>query len=156
MKNQDPRNCLAKSLDSLIDSLGKALGDIDTKLACMNDHQLYDALCFVREYGNLADKPHALLLEKLEYANASASAHCGAKLDIHLSRPDPACRRNWQLCMMNGRVTVLVKDFPTFDEGMAAFDTLSEFLRLARREGQFTFEAPRPSKLFADDPDLPF
>jgi len=156
MKNQDTRNCLAKSLDSLIDPLGKALGDIDTKLAGMDNHQLFDALRFVREYGDLADKPHALLLDKLEHANASASARDADKLDIHLYRPDPPYRRDCQLCVMDGHVTVLVKYFPTFDEGKAAFDTLSEFLRLAGREGQLTFESPRPSKSFADDPDLPF
>lgn len=150
---------IAQSLDVLVDGLQAALDKIDAALAEMDGRQLFDTLCLVRKYGNLREAHHRILFEKLEAANAEDSARSNHPLSIYLSRPDAPYRLGWQLAALDGQVTVMCRDFATFEEGKAAGDALLEFLNLAGRMSDFEYETPRPDgvKRPADlSSDIPF
>jgi len=91
------QNEIAQSLDALADELQSALDKIDSAIAAMDGPQLFDRLFFVEKYGDMNDEHHRILWEKLQKANAAHSAKSGHSLDIHLRRPDPTYRLQWQL-----------------------------------------------------------
>lgn len=159
MKYQFPGKRTAKTLDEMADALAAPLTEIDTAIAEMDAGSKFNALCFVTEYGDFRDEHHRILREKLEKANAADSARGDHDLDIHLESPGwrigAHSRHNWQITVMDGHIAVASIEFPTFEEGKAAFDALCELIRIAGREGQFTYETPRPDGHTRADP-VPF
>lgn len=150
---------IAHDLDTLTGDLQSALDNIDAGIAEMDSASKFNALRFVQEYGDMRDEHHRILRAKLEKANAADAARGEGDLDVHLKRPgwgiDAYNPHNWQIIVMQGHCFVMAVEFPNFEEAKPAFDTLTLFMRLAGREGQFSYETPRPDGQTDADP-VPF
>jgi hypothetical protein len=138
----DRRREMARNLDAMTGDLQSALAAMDAEISEMEPARMFDALAFAEKFGDVRDEHHRILLEKLRYANAAEAARGNQPLDIHLKRPDDFYRLRWHLTVMDGHVVVMDSEFASFKQGKAAFDALAEFIRIAGREGELTFEPP--------------
>ncbi len=152
MKNyqKDQRESIAQELDRVTFGLRAALDKIDAHIKSLDSREKFDALQFVREFGDHRDEHCRILLEKLEKANAADSARGDHPLDVHLRAPDWSGQSGWFVHIVDGHADVASLEFATFDLAKAAFDAICAFLRIAGREGEFTYETPRPAPADAD------
>jgi hypothetical protein len=144
------RNETARNLDSLRNDLTATYTKVDEAIAKLSSWQLFDALCMVRDYGEIWCEPDKTLFEKLEKANAIEAARGDSDIDIHLH--DDASGE-WDVVAMSGHVTVLAMHFKAYEEGKAAFDALTAFVELLGRRGVSEWRGPRPDP---SPQDLPF
>ncbi|MCC5992495.1 MAG: hypothetical protein JJT99_08215 [Rhodobacteraceae bacterium] len=148
------KNETAQNLDALVDDLQSALDKIDVAIAQMDGAQLFDTLCFVREYGDLSDTHHRILLDKLEKANAAESARGNHALNVCVHR-DQASQK-WECAVWDGQVDVLSKAFPTYSQAKAAGDMLHDFLIIAERAGCFDYQTPNAAECSDEHEKVPF
>ena len=163
--HKDARNETADALTAVSAPIARALDAATKEIASWADMGVIDALfmmdrtCPLDPEDDIWTQTEAIIRQIIAERASKISARDDTSLDIHLHRPDPTYRADWLLVVMDGQVTVIARNFPTFESGKAAFDTMAEFIRMSGREGQFTYETPRPDGCTVscvDGDELPF
>lgn len=157
----DFQNNAPFTIDGLTHPLARALANIRTAIAGLDDAEIWNAIARIeggfqelRNYpADIAEadliRADTILRDALEAENAARMARNAPWLAVHVRKESG----RWMLSVWHDRGEALRREFAKPDEARAAGEALWEFLKLQGRETEFTYESP-PNP--ADLANIPF